>query len=57
MFVDDTKIASRVNTLNDIRSIQRTLDKLVPWANRWDVDFNVNKRGVLQIDKINLEFQ
>ena len=24
-FADDTKIASRVNTLNDIRSIQRTL--------------------------------
>ena len=24
-FADDTKIASRVNTLNDIRSMQRTL--------------------------------
>ena len=28
-FADDAKIASRVNTLNDIRSMQRTLDKLV----------------------------
>ena len=33
-FADDTKIASQVNTLNDIISLQRTLDKLVAWANR-----------------------
>ena len=50
-FADDTKIASRVNTLNDIRSIQRTLDKLVAWANRWEMDFNVNKCGVMSIGK------
>ena len=28
-FADDRKIASRVNTLNNIRSMRRTLDKLV----------------------------
>ena len=27
-FADNTKIASQVNTLNNIRSIQRTIDKL-----------------------------
>ena len=53
-FADDTKIASYVNTLNDIRWMQRTLNKLVAWANRWDMDFNVNKCGVMQIEKINL---
>ena len=42
-FADDTEIASRVNNLNDIRLLQRTLDKLVAWANRWYMDFNVNK--------------
>ena len=31
-FADDRKIASRVNTLNDIRLMQRTLDKLVDWV-------------------------
>ena len=56
-FADDTKIASRVNTLNDVRSVQRTLDKLVAWANRWNMDFNVNKCGVMHIGKRNLEFQ
>ena len=56
-FADDTKIASRVSTLNDIKSMQRTLDKLVAWANRWEMDFNVNKWGVMHIWKRNLDFQ
>ena len=56
-FTDDIKIANRVNTLNEIRSIQMTLDKLVAWANRWEMDFNMKKCGVLHIGKINLEFQ
>ena len=46
-----TKITSQVNTLNDIRSMQRTLGKLVAWANGWDMDFNVNKCGVMHIGK------
>ena len=44
-------------TLNNIRSIQKTLDKLVAWANKWEKDFNVNKCGVMRIGKRNLEFQ
>ena len=56
-FADDTKIASQVNTFNDIRSIQRTLDKLVAWANRWEMDFNVNKCAVIYIVRRNLDFQ
>ena len=56
-FADDTKLANRVNTLNDIRSMQRNLDKLVAWANMWDMDFNVDKFAVMYIWKINLEFQ
>ena len=31
--------------------------KIVAWADRWDMDFNVNKCGVMHIGKINLEFQ
>ena len=40
-----------------MRSMQRTLDKLVAWANTWEMDFNVNKRGVMHILKRNLELQ
>ena len=32
-----------MNVINDIRSMQRTLDKLVAWANRWE------KCGVMHI--------
>ena len=56
-FADDTKIASRVNTVNDIRSMQRTLDKLVAWSNRREMNFNVNKCGVMDIGKRSLDFQ
>ena len=34
-----------------------TLDKLVAWANRWVIDFNVNKCGVMHIVERNLYFQ
>ena len=44
-------MASQVNFLNDIRSMQRTLDKLVAWVNRWKIDFNINKYGVMHIKK------
>ena len=41
-FAGDTKIASRVNTLNDVRSLQRNLYKLIAWANKWEMKFSVN---------------
>ena len=56
-FTDDTKIASQVNTLNELTLKQRTLDKLVVWANSWEMEFNVNKCEVMHIGKRNLEFQ
>ena len=37
--------------------MQRTLDKLVSWANRWEMDFNVNKCEVIPLGKRNLEFR
>ena len=37
--------------------MQGVLHKLVAWANRWDMDFNVNKYGVMHIGKRNLDFQ
>ena len=46
-FADDTKIAIRVNTLNDKRLMQRT------FANMWDMDFNVHKCGVMHTEKRN----
>ena len=50
-FTDDTKIAGQVNILHDLRSMKKTLNKLVAWANRWKMDFNVNKYGVIHREK------
>ena len=36
--------------------MQRTLDKLFAWANRWDVEFNVSKCAVMNIRRKNLEY-
>ena len=44
-----------MNTLNDIRSMQRTLDKLVVWKNSWETDFN-EKCVTMHIGKTNSEF-
>ena len=37
--------------------MRRTLDKLVAWANKWGIDFNVNKCGVMHRGRRNLDFQ
>ena len=50
-FAGDTKITSRVNTLNDIRSMQRTLEKLVTSSNNWEMEFSINKCGIMHIGK------
>ena len=40
-----------------MRSMQRTLDKLVAWANRWDMELNISRCDVMHVGKINLGFQ
>ena len=42
-FDDDKNSQLSKNITNDIRSIQRTLGKLVAWVTGWEVEFNVNK--------------
>ena len=37
--------------------MQKTLNKIVVWANKWEMDFNVNKCGGINIGKRNLDFQ
>ena len=34
--------------------MERSLDKLVAWANRWDMDFNVNNCLVMHIGKVSV---
>ena len=37
--------------------MQMTLDKLIAWANKWHMEYNIYKYGVKQIRKRNLKFQ
>ena len=53
-FAEVIKIATKINILNYIKSMNRTLDKLVVQVNGWEMEFNVNKYGVMHIRKRNL---
>ena len=41
-FVDDTKIF-KVRNSTDCNQLQADLDKLVLWAQKWQMEFNVDK--------------
>ena len=42
-FADDTKIFGRVDSEMDREVLQRDLDRLVQWSERWQMRFNVDK--------------
>ena len=52
-FADDTKIFW-VNTLKDIKSMERILNKLVVWTKRGEMKFNIKNCKVMYIEKRNL---
>ena len=52
-FVDDTKIASIVETDEDAMVLQKDVDKMVEWARKWEMTFNVAKCKVLHVGRRN----
>ena len=46
-FADDTKLCHRARNLDDIMELQENIYKLVEWANKWQMSFNVNKCSVM----------
>ena len=48
-FADDTKLCHRANSEQDRISIQNDLNKLVEWAGKWQMNFNVEKCTVMHI--------
>jgi hypothetical protein len=49
LFADDAKLYSSVTLGNASVSLQHSLDRLVQWANDWQLTINVNKCCVLSI--------
>ena len=52
-FADDTKITSRVTTSVEKLELQSNLDQLCRWAEKWQMQFNVEKCKVLHIGSNN----
>jgi len=41
-FADDTKLFRQVNDTVDTVGMQEDFDRLVEWANKWQMQFNVS---------------
>ena len=52
-FADDTKLGHLAESPQDIATLQASLDSLCDWANRWGMEFNVNKCKVMHIGRHN----
>ncbi len=52
-FADDTKIASKVTTTDDKDKLQNDSDRLISWAQKWQMNFNVDKCKVLDVGSNN----
>jgi len=48
-FADDTKIFKEVRNSADCSQMQADLDKLVLWAQKWQMEFNVDKCKVMHV--------
>jgi hypothetical protein len=46
-FADDTKVGSKVQTERDATELQNTLNRLMEWAQRWGMEFNIKKCKVM----------
>jgi len=57
-FADDTKVFKKVTDGSDSKSIQEDLNRLVNWADRWKMEFNVKKSKLMHVgrDKVNFQY-
>ena len=55
-FADDTKIVRQVGDRVECDDVQRDLDIIVEWADRWQIEFNVDKCKVMHIWMKNAKF-
>ena len=50
-FADDSKLLNSVNSQRDIDVIRQDLNNLEQWAEKWQMEFNVNKCSVVHLGK------
>ena len=52
-FVDDRKIANKVDSENERQLLQSDLCTLIEWSNKWQMKYNIDKCHVLHIGNQN----
>ena len=56
-FANDTKAANKIKDDQDRMNLEQSLDKLVKWAEEWDMQFNINKCKVMHLGKHNQKYK
>ena len=51
LFADDTKIMSKVNSIEDCRKLQEDLDRVERWGRKWQMEFNTSKCKVVEFGR------
>ena len=51
LFADDTVVYAAISRMDDSLALQRDLDTLQTWENKWDMEFNPSKCQVLQLTR------
>ena len=51
LFADDTKVYSKTKKLADRKKLQRDLDRLQTWSDKWLLKFHPDKCKVLRVNK------
>ena len=54
-FADECKLCHRARNPDDILELQKFINKLVEWANKWQISFNVDKCSVMHIGHNNMQ--
>ena len=54
-FADDTKLCHRARNIDDITELQEDINKLIEWANKRQINFNVDKCSVMHIGHNNMQ--
>ena len=53
MYADDTKVSSTVEIESNIQDLQKDIDRLVDWADKWQLRFNSDKCKVIHLGRNN----
>ncbi|KAK3790961.1 hypothetical protein RRG08_039822 [Elysia crispata] len=53
MYADDTKVSTTVDSKKESQVLQKDIDRLVEWADRWQLHFNAAKCKVIHLGRNN----